>query len=152
VTGREDVWLPNARLRLETLDVAVASLDVRSRADIPTLLTLELVLDFPSWQRVDRDRLFHLIHEARGPGPRPRQGDVLVEVRMDDDLLADVFTGEELTAEDAWHALSHGDWPRALETESWFATRVRQELLPDLAAGFLTSWAKAEEVTARSRP
>jgi hypothetical protein len=153
VSAREDVWLAHGTtLQLGDLHVAVQEVHVHSRAGIPTLLTLELVLDFDAWRRVEGEQLLHLIPGARGDGPEPHEGDVRVEVRMDDDLLADVFTGEELTAEDTWQALRDGDWPAALRPGAWFATRVRQDLLPGLAAGFVTAWASAEEVTGHSTP
>jgi hypothetical protein len=88
---------------------------------------------------IDRDDLFHLTRDARGPGAERFQpdGDVQLEVRLDGVLLPAVAAmgPEILDTGPAFAALVEGS--PLLESESWLALNVTVEVLRDAEGGSL---------------
>lgn len=92
-----------------------------------------------TYSRIDREELFHLGAEMRGPGSDHFEpaGEVQIEVRLDASLLPEVAAmgGDILIAGPAFAALAEGS--PLLRTESWYALNVTVEVLRDADGGSL---------------
>lgn len=91
------------------------------------------------YRRIEREELFHLEPQLRGPGAErfDPDSDVQIEARLDPPLLPGiaVFGDDIVQVGPRFSALAAGS--PLLETESWFALHVTVEVLRDAEGGSL---------------
>ncbi len=95
------------------------------------------------WQRVDREQLFHLSPEVRGPifGGELQEGvEVEVEARLSTAGLALVGVLAESSEEVERMFLQAGAAHELRQTEAWYALYVKQPLGTGLKIGFATTY------------
>ena len=107
-----------------------------------TAVVCTFCLDWADWQRVDREQLFRLSPEVRGPSFAGgfRQGaPVEIEARLDDASvpLASILGDDEF---EIGALLYPSGPPEFRKTESWLAMFVKQAEGP-VKVGFRTTWA-----------
>lgn len=121
-------------LEVHGLDLAL------ERAD-GVLFEVRLTFLVPAseYERIDREELFHLEPILRGPGGESFEpdGDVQIEARLEESMLPGIAAmGEDIVQTGpSFAALSSGS--PLLETESWYALSVTQEVLRDAEGGSL---------------
>ena len=131
-------------LRLAAPDgslLEVHGLDLALERTDGALVEVRLTFLVPEidYERIDREELFHLDPILRGPGGESfgPDGDVQIEARLEDSLLPGIAAmGEDiLQTGPSFAALTSGS--PLLETESWYALSVTQEVLRDAEGGSL---------------
>jgi hypothetical protein len=137
---------------LELFDLDGAALPVR---DVRMEITYDddetvqriaglFVVDFADWERVDKQRLFHLEPNLRGAlfgGSFDPAKEVEIEAKLDDAQAAqaaEVAAGDEFDIGGLLWAAGSGDAIAC--TESWFGMFVKQAD-GDVKVGFKTDWA-----------
>lgn len=127
---------------------------VREEGDVSEC-RLTLALAPEAYQTVDREHLFHLAPEARGPGADrfAPAGPVHVEASLTPELLPELLAAatQPWDAGDRLGALADaGERSPLLETESWFALSVTAPVIDlpaelevegSLEEGYSTTWA-----------
>lgn len=106
-------------------------------------LRLIFLLTPADWERVDREQLFHLSPEVRGPvfGGELEEGvEVEVEARLSTAGLALVGVLAESPADVERIFLQAGATHELRQTESWYALYVKQPLGTGLKIGFATTY------------
>jgi hypothetical protein len=136
--------LPPAGLPLTALRV---ELEFRRSKGVLEALWLSFTLPHTEWLRVDREHLFHLDDEVRGPtfGNRFDDGvDIEIEARLADELFAEVTSAEPTPYHIAARLLDDDPNNPFLATESWYGLYVKQKVGP-VKMGFQTTWVRLPE-------
>lgn len=127
----------------EPLEIQRPALQTTWQGD--QLLDAVLVFEVPvaTWARIDRENLFHLEPDARGPtfaGGFEPAPEIEIEARLRPQSLpvVAVQAEDEFDAGALLVAAAPGD--ELIRTESWFAMYVKQRRGP-VKTGFQTRWA-----------
>jgi hypothetical protein len=153
--------IPEVEVRLQPpggdpLPVTLVELEVERHDDEPVACRATFVLDPEAYLRADREHLFHLDPEVRGPGAaafRP-EGPVTIEARLVDGQLAAAGAAPVQALADAMAGDDDGGVEAPLRlTEAWLATKVTQVLHPPaelgpgtLRSGYRTAHAAAADL------
>jgi hypothetical protein len=127
---------------------------VDDEGGVSVRMTLDVGLE--QWARIDRDQLFHLAPDVRGPEAQSFSpgGPVHIELELDSRLVPQLYglSREPLSAGQQLAGLaSTAPASPLLATDSWYALRVLADVaLPpgmdgQLRSGFSTSWAQAAD-------
>jgi hypothetical protein len=116
---------------------------------------LTIIVSPENYQQIDTNELFHLYPEARGQifgGKLESDLDVEIEARIDPSFIFAISTQiktVENLADRLYHLSQNEPEDALLNTESWFALYVKQnvELPPEfgdgkLKVGYSTTWAE----------
>ena len=106
-------------------------------------LRLRFQLSPEDWKRVDREQLFHLSPEVRGPifgGELAEEVEVEVEARLSTAGLALVGVLAENPQDAERIFLQAGAAHELRQSESWYALYVKQPLGTGMKIGFATTY------------
>ncbi|MFH1467675.1 MAG: hypothetical protein ABIO70_25035 [Pseudomonadota bacterium] len=138
----ESCRVPDLSLRApegEPIPISAVSVRAVSEGEHLVALRVELTLSQQAWARVDREALFHLDPDARGPvfGGSFEPREVEIEARLDASLLPKAAQAYETIFHLGALLLEEGPFSA---TESWYALNVKQAHGP-IKLGMATRWA-----------
>lgn len=139
------------------VSAVLRDLTVHLEADRPTECTLEIEVTEDVYRRIDRDQLFHLVPDARGPGAvafAPARS-VRVSLRLATEHLDEALrlgSDARAIAQRLGAVPAEGIVSPLLDAASWYAVEVTADVEPpsdladgaELRVGYRTSWADAD--------